>query len=156
MMAEFVIVQFIEEYAYYFQFTLNPYDNDVETKLPQKYEIIEIFKELSDKIGSQRIIWRYDPVLINNNYTISYHVNKFNEFANILKGYTEKITFSFIDFYNRISKNIKSIGIIEITYEDKNTMAENFSHIAKENNLAIDTCAEKYSVIKYFKKNFFD
>jgi len=137
------------KYAYYFQFTLNPYDNDIETNLPPKKEIIETFKKLSDKIGPQKVIWRYDPVLLNDKYTITYHIDKFNEFAYKLKKYTEKVTFSFIDFYRKISENIKINGIIKLTIEEKKFIAENFSEIAKENNLRIDTCAEDIELSKY-------
>jgi len=137
------------KYAYYFQFTLNPYDKDIETHLPPKNEIIETFKRLSDKIGQQKIIWRYDPVLLNDKYTMTYHIDKFNEFAHKLKKYTEKVTFSFIDFYRKISENIKINGIIKLNIEEKNFIAENFSRIAKENNLRIDTCAEDIELSKY-------
>jgi DNA repair photolyase len=139
----------IKEYAYYFQFTLNPYDKDIETKLPCKNEIFETFKKLSDIIDPQKIIWRYDPVLLNEKYTVSYHIDKFYEFARILKGYTEKVTFSFIDFYKKITENIKSFKIDEMTNEEKDIIARNFSQIAKENNLLIDTCAENIDLSKY-------
>ena len=142
-------LQYLGKYAYYFQFTLNPYDNDVETKLPPKKEIIESFKKLSDIIGSQRVIWRYDPVLLNSRYTIAYHIDKFMEFSYQLKNYTEKVTFSYIDFYKKITENIKSSSIVEITVEEKNTIAENFSKIAKENNFVIDTCAEDIELSQY-------
>jgi len=139
----------LSNYAYYFQFTLNPYDNDIETNLPPKVEIIETFKKLSDLIGSQRIIWRYDPVLLNARYTINYHIDKFMEIACQLKGYTEKAIFSFIDFYKKINENIKANCIIDITSEEKYLIAENFSKIANENNLLIDTCAEDIDLSQY-------
>jgi hypothetical protein len=142
-------LHFINEYAYYFQFTLNPYDKDIEVSLSNKKDIIETFKKLSDIIGPQKIIWRYDPVLINDKYNISYHIDKFYEFAKKLKGYTEKVTFSFIDFYRKIIENIKLSRIYEITNDEKNIIADNFSRIAKENNLFIDTCAEDIDLSKY-------
>ena len=135
-------LRFLNDYVYYFQFTLNPYDQDLETGLPPKKNIIETFKKLSDKIGPQRIIWRYDPVLLNTQCTVQYHIDKFNEIASQLKGHTEKVTFSFIDFYKKITANVKSHNIIETTIEEKNIIAENFSKTAKENNFFIDTCAE--------------
>jgi hypothetical protein len=138
-----------ENYAYYFQFTLNPYEQDIEVNLPRKNIIIETFKKLSDKIGPQKIIWRYDPVLINNKYTIPFHIEKFYEIAHELKGYTEKVTFSFIDFYKKIIENIKLIDIKNITIEEKTIIAKNFSQAAKENNLIIDTCAEDVDLSKY-------
>jgi hypothetical protein len=142
-------LQLIKDYACYFQFTLNPYDEDIETRLPSKTEILETFKKLSDIIGPERIIWRYDPVLLNKKYTAAYHIDKFYEFAKKLKGYTGKATFSFIDFYKKITENIKSLGIDEISNEAKKTIADSFSKIASENNLLIDTCAEDIDFSKY-------
>jgi hypothetical protein len=142
-------LQLIKEYKYYFQFTLNPYDADVEVNLPPKTEIIETFKKLSDMIGPQKIIWRYDPILINNKYNIAYHVEKFDKLASTLKGYTEKVTFSFIDLYNRITGNIKLLEVIGISTEDKNIIAKSFSEIAKSNNFLIDTCAEDIDLSSY-------
>jgi hypothetical protein len=142
-------LQYIQEYGYYFQFTLNPYHRDIEVRLPYKREILETFKKLSDLIGPQRVIWRYDPVLLNKTYTVSYHIDQFGEFAEKLSGYTEKVTFSFIDFYKKITENIRSVGIDAITNEEKNSIADNFSQIAKENNLSIDTCAEDIDLSKY-------
>jgi hypothetical protein len=139
----------IKEYPYYFQFTLNPYDNDIEINLPSKKEIITVFKKLSDRIGPQKIIWRYDPILINNKYTIAYHIEKFNRSAYQLKGYTKKVIFSFIDFYKKISVNIKRANLKNPTVEEKNIIADNFSHAAKENSLVIETCAEDIDFSKY-------
>ena len=64
----------LEDYAYYFQFTLNPYPSQIETNLPEKKTIINTFKELSDTIGKERVIWRYDPVLLNDEWTINKHI----------------------------------------------------------------------------------
>jgi hypothetical protein len=61
----------------------------------------------------------------------------------------DKLTFSFVDFYKKNSDNLKSFGIVEISTEEKNIIAENFSRIAKENNLRIDTCAEDIDLSKY-------
>jgi len=139
----------LSDYHYYFQFTLNPYEQDIEAKLPPKTELIDTFKRLADLIGPQRVIWRYDPVLVNSKYSVAYHIDKFYEFAGILKGYTEKVTFSFIDFYKKIAENIKLLEVTEISAEEKNIIAKNFSEIAKNNNFSIDTCAEDIDLSGY-------
>jgi len=72
-------LQLIKDYKYYFQFTLNPYEPDVEAGLPPKPEIIETFKKLSDITGPQKVIWRYDPILINSKYNTVYHIDKFEK-----------------------------------------------------------------------------
>jgi DNA repair photolyase len=139
----------LKDYKFYFQFTITPYEQDVEVKLPSKTEIIETFKKLSDMISPQKVIWRYDPILINKKYNLAYHIDKFEKMASVLRGYTEKVTFSFIDFYKKITENIKLLEITEISTEEKNTIAQKFSEIARNNNLLIDTCAEDIDLSKY-------
>ena len=67
----------LERYKYYFQFTLNPYGADVENRLPDLSRRIETFKRLSDAIGRDRVIWRYDPILTNGKYDVGFHCEAF-------------------------------------------------------------------------------
>ena len=65
----------LREYAYYFQFTLNAYGTDVETALPTKAAfLLPTFGRLADKIGPDRVIWRYDPIFLSKKYSFDYHV----------------------------------------------------------------------------------
>ena len=139
----------LQEYAFYFQFTLTPYDNDIERNLPDKTKILTTFRQLSERIGPQKVIWRYDPVLCNAKYTIDYHVDNFYQLAGALKGYTETVTFSFIDFYKKIYDSLKAAGIAEITDEEKKSIAGHFSQIAGEHNLRIEACAEDIDLSKH-------
>ena len=89
----------LKDYTYYFQFTLNAYGRDVETGVPSKNNvIIPAFQKLSDKIGPERVIWRYDPIFISKIYTIDYHLHYFEQLAKRLSPYTKKCTISFLDF----------------------------------------------------------
>ena len=132
----------LNHYAYYFQFSLNPYDNDIEMRLPDKKTLIETFIRLSDLTDPKRIIWRYDPVLINDKYTVSYHIDMFNAISRDLGGYTQKVIFSFLDFYKKTEKRMIENNVREITEEERHYLAKNFSIAAMENNLEISTCAE--------------
>lgn len=133
----------LDEYRYYFQFTLNAYGIDVEPGLPRKNNtIINAFISLSNKLGKEKIVWRYDPIFINEKYSISYHVKYFSNLASILHGYTEKCTISFIDFPKRIFKQVSSLGYREPDYNEKLLLAKELSEISKSYNLKIDTCAE--------------
>jgi hypothetical protein len=136
-------------YPFYFQFTLNSYTMDIETGLPHKREIIDTFKALSDKIGAHRVIWRYDPILLNEKYTVAYHVENFGKIAHTLKGYTEKVTISFIDFYSKIVKSLAAFHIIQMSDDDKRTIARHLSGIAHENGFLMDTCAEDIDLTEF-------
>lgn len=55
----------LKDYAYYFQFTLTGYGRDVEPNLPDKRKVlIPVFRALSEKIGKEKVIWRYDPIFL--------------------------------------------------------------------------------------------
>jgi len=139
----------LNRYHFYFQFTLTPYGQDIEPGLPDKTEIMDTFKRLSDKLGTHRVMWRYDPILLNEQYTVSYHVDHFSGIARTLKSYTEKATISFIDFYSKTERAMSQLGIEKINSEIKNDLAQQLAAIAHENSLAIDACAEDIDLSPY-------
>ena len=62
----------LKDFKYYFQFTLNAYGKEIETNLPSFEQRIDTFKRLSDLIGKERVIWRYDPILTNETYNTDF------------------------------------------------------------------------------------
>jgi len=140
----------LKDYKYYFQFTLNSYGKDIEPNVPSKNEvIIPSFINLSKKIGKEKVIWRYDPILLNKKYTMDYHVKYFELLASKLSKYTEKCTISFIDYYKKIDKNIKLLNIVIPTLDQQIELIQRFSQIAKNYGIIIDTCAENSNFDKY-------
>ncbi|MDR0486048.1 MAG: DUF1848 domain-containing protein [Elusimicrobiota bacterium] len=129
-------------YKYYFQFTITPYGRDIEKNIADKNEIIEAFKSLSKKIGFQKVILRYDPVLINGKYDLFFHFKAFERLIEKLSGYTQRVVFSFLDFYRKTEKNLKGGGAREITTGEMRQIAETFSNITSKQNLSLETCAE--------------
>ena len=98
----------LKDYMYYFQFTLNGYEQDVEAGVPPKDKfIVPGFQRLSDMLGPERVIWRYDPILLNNKYTFNYHVQRFAELAKQLAPYTKQCTISFLDMYAKTERNMQ-------------------------------------------------
>lgn len=130
-------------YKYYFQYTITPYKKDMEENLPDKKEIIKSFQTLSEKIGSKKVILRYDPVILTDNYTIDYHKKAFEKLCLYLKDYTNKIIISFLDYYNNTEKNLQHHNIHNITNKEMYIMAEYFAETAKTYNLKIESCAEQ-------------
>lgn len=140
----------LSDYQYYFQFTLTGYGKDVETNLPHKKEImIPIFQKLSEKIGSKRVIWRYDPILFSKTYTPEYHLKAFEQIASGLCGYTEKCVISFVDSYAKIQKNMQELGVYEPDEDKLSEFARELAKIAKNNQMQIASCAEMIDLASY-------
>ncbi|MDR0874609.1 MAG: DUF1848 domain-containing protein [Clostridiales Family XIII bacterium] len=141
----------LKDYTYYFQFTITPYGKDVEPNLPPKNtDIILTFKRLADMIGPDRIIWRYDPILINAKYTHEYHVQAFAKIADELHDYTKKTTISFIDEdYRGVKSNIKDLGLLDFSSDAQLSLSKELAQIALNYGLSIDTCAEKIDLQRF-------
>lgn len=140
----------LKDYTYYFQFTLTSYGHDVETGVPNKQKhVIPAFQRLSDRIGPNRVIWRYDPIFLNETYTMEYHIRYFEELAKRLAPYTKKCTISFLDLYRKTAKNVACLELSRFSTEQQEQLAEKLAEIAHANGLAMDTCAEDLNLDKY-------
>ena len=133
----------LQDYHYAFQFTFTGYDRDIEPHLPDKRgALMETFKRLSDRIGPHRVVWRYDPILINPRYTLQRHPEVFDFMAKELSGYTEKVVISFVDFYTKTSRNMQELRVQSPEPEQLLLLGAELSKIAKSHSLNIESCAE--------------
>lgn len=134
----------LKDYKYYFQFTLNPYEKDIENHLPSVSLRIEIFKRLSEKIGKEKVVWRYDPLLTNKKYDTSFHKEAFAEIAYGLKDHTERCMLGFIDHYHHIRNHVSKLDINPLTNEEIEELAISFKHTMDQYpSIEFDTCTKK-------------
>lgn len=132
----------LKDYNYYFQFTVNPYDKQIEANVPFKTNVIETFKELSHKIGATRVIWRYDPILLTDKIDVEYHIKYFEEIAKRLNGLTTRCVISFVDLYKKTIANTKPLNMREPSVDEMKKLAENLVGIAAKYNMKVLSCAE--------------
>jgi DNA repair photolyase len=138
---------------YYFQFTLNPYDKTFEPNLPPPGERVATFIELAGRIGPERVIWRYDPVILSSATSAAWHLEQASRLAGQLKNATERLMFSFYDFYGkgqgRLSRALQGTGIgledmaAPEQREALEQVARGFREIADSHGLELFTCSEE-------------
>lgn len=134
---------------YIFHVTITPYKDDIEPNLPSKSKIIEAVKKISTRVGIDNIYVRYDPIFISEKYNIEYHIKAFTKLCSLLKGYVKTIIVSFIDNYKNVRKNLPYLKYRSFTEDDYKLIGENFSKIAKDNNMVIQTCFEERNLTEY-------
>lgn len=132
-----------------FHITLTPYRCDIEPYVPDKTKIIEGIKEISNIIGIDNVCVRYDPIFISDKYTVDYHIKAFSKLCSLLNGYVKKIIVSFIDNYKNVRSNKQYINDLPFTEKIYKKIGENFSKIAKENNMTVQTCFEDRNLTEY-------
>lgn len=135
---------------FYIQWTITGYDNDIETNMAPKEEIISRFQKVSNLLGPERTIWRYDPILMNAKYTVEEHIRRYTEMAQKMKGYTRTCVISFMDEYGKISQNVKAGEMRAPRLDEIHAMSKAFAEMARKNGLKIQTCSEgTYDLTEY-------
>ncbi len=131
-------IKYLDEihYKYYFQFTLNDYP-EYELNIPSLEERIETFKELSDKIGKRCLIWRHDPIIVNQKLRSDEILSRIENIGNQLYNYTEKLVFSFVDPYKKLKDQFN-----EIDNDTQVKIVKKLIEFNKKWNLKLGTCAE--------------
>ena len=133
----------LADYMYYFQFTVTPYDRELETGLPQKESVIETFRRLSDRIGPKRVIWRYDPILFSQSMDVQYHLHGFEAIAKRLASCTQTCVISFVDLYQKTRRNLRETTAREPSADEITGLASGLASIASSYGIRIQTCAER-------------
>ena len=139
----------LKDYKYYFQYTVTPYGKEVEKGVLDKIKVIDTFKKLSTAIGKEKVVLRYDPILLSEKYNIEYHCRAFERLCTQLENYTEKCVISFIDLYKKTERNTKDLKIIQMELKDIENISERFSKIASKYGIVIETCSEGYDLTKF-------
>lgn len=139
----------MRNYHYYFQFTITPYGTDVEPGLRPKKDIIRTFQQLSEKLGKERVVWRYDPILLSSKHTIVWHQEQFRRMLHDLAPYTDCCVISFLDLYKKTVSNTTCLNLQEIIVADMNEIARSFAEIAKGSGVSIQSCSEEVELDVY-------
>jgi DNA repair photolyase len=151
---------------YYFQFTMNDYGKEgFDPNVPPIEKRIETFKKLSQQIGKERVIWRFDPLVVTPQLTPRELLIRIWHIGNAIKGYTDKLVFSFIDIngYHKVQSNLvketnsfskETVENAEFTQKQMNEIAEGLAKCrdawAKDGwQISLGTCAEKVDLEQY-------
>ena len=151
---------------YYFQVTLNDYvQEDFEPNVPALEKRIETFRALSERIGHERVIWRFDPLIVTPTLTPRALLGRIWRIGNRLKGCTDKLVFSFVDVkaYRKVQSNLvketacftkENVESAELSTGQRLEIIEGLAKMrdiwASEGwNIRLATCAEEIDLEQY-------
>jgi DNA repair photolyase len=131
---------------------LNDYDVErLEPNVPPVAERIDTFKRLANKIGKERVIWRFDPLLLSDKISVDLLLKRIDNIGQQLKEYTEKLVFSFIDIasYKKVQKNLAAYGVREFLADEQVQFAKGLAELNKDLGLELATCGESVDLSEY-------
>ena len=134
----------LKSYRTYWYITITPYGADIEPglfkKIVSKRKIIETFQQISEIVGAEHIGWRYDPIFVDEKYTVKYHLEQFEGISAALEGYTKNCVISFLDLYQKVKKNFPEAKMV--SREQRMYLGEYMTRIATEHEMILRPCGE--------------
>ena len=135
-------------YRYYFQFTILGYPREIDPKSPPAATAVATFRELAERLGPKRVIWRYDPIVFTGMTPPAFHRDNFQRLAESLKGHTRRVVVSIVDMYRKIEKRLKTLegtpaAICPCDAADFEVLMRRLAGLAGENGMEIVSCAEE-------------
>ncbi|KAA3662593.1 MAG: DUF1848 domain-containing protein [Calditrichaeota bacterium] len=134
-------------YRFYFHWTLNNYPHSLEPKNPSAARVIAAFHELAHGITSEKIIWRYDPIILSSETPLQWHVENFHFLAEHLSGATQRCIFSFVDLYKKTKYALKKlseqgIALFDASEDDQRKLVAKLAEISAQNGIQLAACCE--------------
>jgi hypothetical protein len=139
---------------YYFQFTVNDYETEgLEPGVPPLDKRLETFRQLARRLGPERVIWRFDPLVLTATLTPEALMEKVRRVGDALHAHTRKLVISFADMdYPKVCQNLARAGIRPIVFTEPSMrdLAERLAAMNRERwGLEIASCAEKVDLSPY-------
>lgn len=130
----------VNPYGQYWFVTITPYGKDIEPNVPDKGFVMDTFCSLSEMVGVDSMGWRYDPILIDEEWTAERHIEAFSSMAKRLSGTTHTAVISFIDLYEKVKRHFPEARTVSM--DDQMRLTAAFVDIGKQYGMTIKPCAE--------------
>jgi hypothetical protein len=124
-------------------YTITPYDRRVEPGIPEKDAMLDVFIRLADRLGPERVSWRYDPIILTPEYSRDYHLRGFETCAKRLEGRTRRCITSFVAPYKRVRGKLEALGRHDPGAEERRGLLALLAGLAEARGMALQTCGDE-------------
>jgi len=144
----------LKGYRSTFLYTVMNNPGAVDPRCPSLKEALATFKALSDRIGPERVIWRYDPLVFTNATNPDFHKKTYETIAKELRGYTSRSIMSVVNLYKKVKKRLtalkeEGIELAECGGEDFGELMRFMALVARDNAMSIQSCAQDKDLAEY-------
>lgn len=141
-------------YRYYFQFTLLGYPRQIDPRSPAVETAVDAFRELAQRLGPRRVIWRYDPIVFSGITPPAFHLENFQRLAESLRGHTLRVVVSIVDMYRKIQARLKKLEGTPAAFgpcnpDEFGPLMRGLAKLAGLSGMEIVSCAEEVDLRPY-------
>jgi hypothetical protein len=144
----------LKGYRYTFLYTVMNNPRAVDPRCPTLREALAAFKALSDRIGPERVIWRYDPIVFSNATNPEFHRKAYETIAKQLQGYTSRSIISVVNIYRKVRQRLSALSeegikLMECEGEAFGELMRFMATAARDNGMALSSCAQERDLTAY-------
>jgi hypothetical protein len=141
-------------YRYTFLYTLMDNPRAIDPRCPALEEAVATFKALSDRLGPERVTWRYDPIVFSNATPPEFHRKTYETIAKHLRGYTSCSIISAVNIYKKARQRLtalreKGIEVMECEEKAFGELMRFMASVARESGMALSSCAQERDLTAY-------
>ena len=134
------LMELLQSYHQYWFVTITPYGKDIEPNVPPVSSVMAHFRELSDIVGPGNMCWRYDPILLDTDWTIERHLSAFRSMCETLRGSARTVVISYIDLYEKVKVNYPEAKAVPL--DTQLSMTKDLVRIASDYDMTVKPCGE--------------
>lgn len=138
-------------YRFYFLVTLMDNPREIDPGCPPVKVASRRFQALADRIGPEKVIWRYDPIVPSSLTDPGFHKRVFADLAGRLEGCTRRCIISLMHPYRKVQKRFIEKGI-EVTPWAEKGLGELLGFLAEEarkRGMELFSCASPTDLERY-------
>jgi len=144
-------------YRYYFQYTLMNNPRVMDPKTPAAKGALDTLRELSDRVGPARVVWRYDPIVFSSITDPEFHLKTYATLARALRSHTFRSVVSIVDLYPKLDARLRQLKDrgVTLTLPERlpagrlASLMRTLASTAAENGMEITSCAETIDLAPY-------
>ena len=133
--------------GYYMLYTLNDYETEgLEPGLPDLRARIDTFSALSERIGRERMVWRFDPLVLTPALGVADLLQRVEHVGVRLGPYTHRLIYSFMDVsgYRRVRQNLAAGDVRWLTWrpDQMKQAASGLQDLCRSWGIQLRACCE--------------
>jgi len=141
-------------YRYYFLCTLMDNPRAMDPACPSLKEGLATFKALSDSLGPERVIWRYDPIIFSDVTDGDFHKKTYEHVARRLQGYTRRSIISLVTIYRKARQRLSAlrqagIELMECEGEAFVDLMTFLASVGRESGMTVLSCGQERNLTPY-------
>lgn len=128
----------VHKFTSIFHYTITGYGKEIEPNVPSLEQSIYTFKELSQRYGKEKVIWRFDPIFYCKYFGEDQTLDRFEKICKELHNYADRVVVNFVSPYEKVKRHLPEM--ITMTPIQKKVLILNMFGICKKYDFKLQTC----------------